>query len=106
MYSKDYAEYIIPAQLSDEYQKTALKILALVPENGFLEFNIQEISIQTGIDQNTIIQTLEVMQNHKVPLCEQIHSSYIFDYPAKDIDYVQHFKRAMSNWGMLAGDFF
>lgn len=105
MYSKDYAEYIITAQLSDEYQDPALKILALVPENGFLEFNIQEISIQTGIDQETITQTLVVMQNHKVPLCEQIHSSYLFDYPEKGIEYVKHFRRAISNWGMLEDEF-
>lgn len=69
MFSKDYAEYIITAQLSDEFIEPAMKILQLVPETGILEMTIPEISAHTGIDKESIATTLEIMQTHKNPLC-------------------------------------
>lgn len=100
MFSKDYAEYIITAQLSDEFIETAMKIMQLVPETGILEMTIPEISAHIGIDKESLDTTLKIMQTHKNPLCKLVNNRYIFDYPEKDIEYVMRFRRAISNWGV------
>lgn len=105
MFSKDYAEYIINAQLSDEFIETAMKILQLVPETGILKMTIPQISTHTGIDKESLATTLEIMQTHKNPLCKLVNNLYIFDYPEKGIEYVKRFRRAMSNWGMREDGF-
>lgn len=105
MYSKEFVEYIINEQLDKKNQDLATNIINLVPKNGILKMTSLEISVELNREESEIIETFEVMKSHKIPLVVLDNNSYIFDYPEKDIEYVKHLRRALSNFGMTRDDF-
>ena len=105
MYSREYVEYVIMEQFDKKYQDSANNILNLVPKNGVLKMTSLEISVKLSKDKSEIAEVLEVMKAHKIPLVVWQNNTYIFDYPEKDIRYVKHLRRALSNHGMKRDDF-
>jgi len=105
MYSQEYANYIINCQLDEIHHLLANKIIDLVPKNGKLKMTPIQISSKLNVSEEKVLEIIEVMSLHKNPLIKQENNIYIFDYPQKDIDYVKHFRRALSNIGMNNKDF-
>lgn len=105
MYSREYAEYIINIQFDKKYQDVANKIISLVKKNGILKMTTSQISNKINCVESEIIEVIEIMKTHKNPLVKLKKNIYVFDYPEKDVQYVKHFRKALSNFGMLADDF-
>lgn len=105
MYSREYAEYIIKEQFDEKYQDVANKIISLVNDEGMLKMTTSQISKKVNCVESEIIEVIEIMKTHKNPLVKLKKNIYVFDYPEKDLQYVNHLRKALSNLGMLADDF-
>jgi len=105
MYSKDYALFVVK-QLDDDHQEVANMIIDLVPPKGIINITHIEISKILGIPEAKISKTIEIMQRNKIPILKSKGDKHIFDYHIKEVEYVEHLKRALSNIGMLEDDFF
>jgi len=107
MFSSNYANYIIKAQIDEPFHFDALNLIKLVPTSGILNLTQTEIAKRLHISEEQFASLFEVLNKHKNQLIRYENSAYIFDYPEEGINYVKHFSRAMSNMGMSHNpDFF
>jgi len=107
MFSSDYANYIIRAQIEESFTNDALKLIKLVPPSGVLNITQTEIAKKLQISEERFASLFEVLNKHKNQLIRCDNNAYIFDYSEEGINYVKYFSRAMSNMGMSHNaDFF
>lgn len=98
MYNKEFPSYIIQAQLDGH--PICQKIIDLVPNDGCLEMSSEEIAHTIGESLKDTQSAIDLMSQHKVALIQQTSAGYLCDYKEKDIEYVKHFRRALSNFSL------
>ena len=107
MFSSNFANYIIKAQIDKLFHVDALNLIKLVPTSGILNLTQTEIAKRLQISEERFASLFEVLNKHKNQLIRYENNAYIFDYPEEGINYVKHFSRGMSNMGVTHNpDFF
>jgi hypothetical protein len=98
MYTNQFAEYVAKNRLPKRFVKCALWIIDRVPDSGILKMGLADIVSQSGFSQNHVKDTIESMKtNEPLPLIQELRGDFVFDYPAKDVNYVEHLLNALSN---------
>jgi hypothetical protein len=97
MFDASHAGYLVRNRIEERLHECSMWIIGRVPLQGILEATAEDLAGHGVFPAELIEETIAAMRKSEPPVMTGRRGRLVFDYAEKDIEYVRHFRNALSN---------